>query len=404
MFGRGSWAVFGVKPESQAGFEKALNDGPTAVGVSQYTAVNTARDQETPTFGINPYSHPRADEQDAAQCANTEAYRLGPQQFGLWMCFNGFEDVTDPKSKLEGLSYETSEKPYKFLKKPEKEYIEGMVKASAVMSRKQFPVLIDFVGGRIYAETQNAEEIGTLRDLLRSLGCDCYSLSWQFGGYDWPQKFLNHVWDENKFHKQMNDRAQELRTFRADEIEKLDDKMMESIVSSFFACAPLDTGNWAGLSTPARIKVYSGADPSSESSVSTAFTIKDMIAESEIVSASVTFQDIDSKFNKKTEKETQFRIDLFTIDINDKVNIQDAGCASLRGFDMPQYKKDMKRVGKDKGALTVQDYWLGWLSGMKDSINIFVDNVTETLLPQAEKADYGLQVYEFEAEAEEANA
>jgi hypothetical protein len=401
MFGRGSWCVFGIRSTSQAAFETALNDQTQSVTVAQRTAVAAARDNEVPTFGINPFSFPRQDEIDGAAIATTEAFRLGPQQFGLWLVFNGFEDVTDPKSKLEGLSYETSEKPYKFLKKPEKEYIEGMVKASAVMSRKQFPVLIDFAGERVYAETTGADEIGTLRALLSTLGAEVYSVSWQFGGFDWPEKFLNHVWDNNKFHKEMGERAVELKRFNADEVEKLDDKLMESVVSSFFALSELETGDWAGLSTPARIRFY-GGEPSSESGVSTAFTLKDVMDDdSSIVSASVTFQKLDSKFNKKDE-EIQYRTDLFTIDINEKINIQDAGCATLRGFDMPQYKKDMKKAGKDKGSLTVKDYWMEWLIGMKNATHMFVENVIETLFAQAPQKDaFGLQVYEHEEKPEQ---
>jgi len=397
MFGRGSWAVFGVRAASQPTFETTFV-APLASDVSQMTAVRNAKESEIATWGILPYSVPRADEDPvwSSRVMNVEDLRLGPQQFALWFVLNGFEDVTDPKSKLEGLSYETSAKPYKFLKKPEKEYIESMVKASAVMSRKQFPVLIDFVGERVYAETTNADEIGALRQLLTSLGCEVYSVSWQFGGFDWPEKFLNHVWEGNKFHKEMAERAVELKRFSADEVEKLDDKMMESVVSSFFALSELETGQWAGLSTPAKIRFY-GGEPSSESGVSTAFTLKDVMdKDSSIVSASVTFQTLDSKFNKKDE-EIQYRTDLFTIDINDKINIQDAGCATLRGFDMPQYKKDMKKAGKDKGSLTVKDYWMEWLIGMKNATHVFIENVIETLLSSApKKGAFGLQVYEHE--------
>ena len=88
------------------------------------------------------------------------------------------------------------------------------MKASAVMSRKQFPVLIDFVGERIYAETTDAEEIGALRHLLQSLGAEPISIAWNFGNPDWPSKFLNKVREANNFGKEMADRAEELRRFR----------------------------------------------------------------------------------------------------------------------------------------------------------------------------------------------
>jgi hypothetical protein len=158
----------------------------------------------------------------------------------------------------------------------------------------------------------------------------------------------------------------------------------------------LETGQWAGLSTPAKIKLFTESAPSSEADVSTAFTLLNLVVSAEVVSASVVFQRLDSKFTKKDE-EKQYRTDLFTIDINDKVNITDAGCASLRGFDLPQYKKDMKRHGKDRGSLGIRDYWFEWLIAMKEAVLIFSDNVTETL-----QIDKNLGMLPYTEEAAEA--
>lgn len=401
MFGRGSWAIIGIKALSQAAFEAALNLPDAANAVSQVSALEVTKNTNQPSFGINPYDKPRGDEADTTIVGVTEDFRLGPQQFGFWFVINDYEDVTDPKSKQEGTAYETATKPFKFLKKEEKTYVESLVKASAVMSRKQFPVLIDFVGERIYAETTDAEEIGALRHLLQSLGAEPISIAWNFGDPDWPSKFLNKVREANNFGKEMADRAEELRRFRGDEVEKLEDKMMESIVSGYFAMSELDTGKWAGLSTPAKIRLFAASEPSAESDVSTAFTLLELVDSAEVVSASVVFQNLDSKFSKKTDEEVKFRTDLFTIDINDKANISDAGAAALRGFDMPQYKKEMKRHAKDRGALGIRDYWFEWLLAMKEAAHIFGDNVTETL--QIDKG-LGLLPYEGEDGAEAAEA
>lgn len=400
MFGRGNWAIFGVRKDKQDAFETNLNDATTAAAVSQLGALQITRNEEIPAFGINPYDKPRGDEPNTdtglpSPTALTEDFRLGPQQFGFWFVINDYEDVTDPKSKMEGVAYENATKPFKFLNKDEKKHVESLVKATAVASRKQFPVLIDFVGERVYALTTSEEEIGFLRQLLEQLGAETFNLSWQFGGYDWTTKFLNVVQKENKFVREMTSRADDLRRFRPDEIEKLEDKLMESIVSGYFAMSELETGKWAGLSTPAKIRLFAASEPSSEASVSTAFTLLSLTTEASVASAAVVFQSLDSKFNKKTDEEKQFRTDLFTIDINDKVNISDAGAAALRGFDMPQYKKDMKRHGKDRGSLGIRDYWFEWLIAMKEAVHIFVDNVTETL--QIDK-DLGLLPYTQEQE------
>lgn len=388
MFGRGNWAIFGVKADTQGAFETSLNDSKIAESVSQFHA----KKDNGLTFGINPYNVPRWDEDTSFvdDLVQTENFRLGPQQFGLWFVKNDHEDITDPKSKQEALAYANITKPFKFLNKEEKKMVNERVEASAVVCRKQFPVLIDFIGERAYALTTDVDEIIALRDILTELGVQTFNLSWVFDTPDWPGKFLNAVQSANKFPTQMAARADELRRFRKEDIEKLEDKMMESIVSNFFALAELDTGYWAGLSTPAKINLFPVSEPSSETSVSTAFTLLNLVDEAWVVSANVVFQQLDSKFTKD-EDEKKFRTDVLSIDLNDKANISDAGCAALRGFDLPRFKKDMKRQIKEKTSLEISNYWMEWLIEMKGAVNFFIDNINETL--KLNKEENGLNPY-----------
>jgi hypothetical protein len=373
MFARGSWAIFGIRSDSEEAFASSLDN---YASFSQESAVIKAKGDSLPTNGINPFEFPRLDE-GPAQTIDSNSFKLGDNVYGFWFCMNGFEDVTDPKSKQEALAYEHAGKPFKFLKKEEKTHVDSLVAASAVASRTQFVVLIDFLEGRVYAEVTGAEEIGELRRLLELMGAVPYNLTWNFGSPNWVIDFLNKVNETNKFGKAMHDRADELSRFRADEIEKLEDKVLESIVSGYFSMSELETGQWAGLSTPAKVRLFPTTEPSAESSVNTTFALLEMVETATVSSASVVFQNLDSKFNKKGE-EKQFRTDLFTIDMNDKIVISDAGAAALRGFDLPQYKKDMKRLAKS-GDVPVKVYWFDWLIAMKNAIHFFVDNVTETL-------------------------
>jgi hypothetical protein len=393
MFARGSWAIFGIKSDSEEAFVKTLDDYSN---VSQSLAVQKAKNDSLPTYGINPYAYPRFDEGSLDQGVTSDTFKLNDHVYGFWFCMNGFEDVTDPKSKQEALSYEHAGKPFKFLKKEEKTHVESLVQASAVASRKQFPVLIDFAEERVYAETTNPEEIGDLRRLLEIIGAVPYNLTWNFGDPNWPFLFLAKVNEGNKYHKQMKDRADELSRFQPTEVEKLDDKMVESIVSGYFAMTELETGQWAGISTPAKIRLFATTEPSTESAVSTAFTLLELVSTANITAAALVFQNLDSKFSKKGE-EKQYRTDLFTLDINDKINISDAGAAAIRGFDLPQYKKDMKRLAKS-GEVPIKVYWFDWLVAMKNAVHFFVDNVTETL--HIDKK-LGLKAYESEIEVGE---
>jgi uncharacterized protein with GYD domain len=311
---------------------------------------------------------------------------------------NEYEDVTDAASKKEAIAYNDAGRPFKFLGKDEKKMVEQAVNASAVITRAQFPLLLDFANERAYAANTNADIINQVRALLGAMGIDVYSLAWQFGSYDWPSKFLNAVNENTKFVNEMAKRAEELHRFRADEVEKLEDKAMEKVVSTFFALAELETGQWAGLTTGARIRLNKVGDPVTVANPSTAFELLRLDGfEPEVATASVIFQHLDSKFNKKGE-EKQYRNDLFTIDVNDNANLLDAGAGLLRGFDLPQFKKTIKASLKAQGRLEIGDFWKQWMTDMREASMMFVDNVTETL--QLDKQNFGL--LEFgEAEAAE---
>jgi hypothetical protein len=115
-----------------------------------------------------------------------------------------------------------------------------------------------------------------------------------------------------------------------------------------------------------------------------------MSSDAEVASASVVFQELVIKNTKEGEK--TIRKDIFTIDINDNVNLGEAGAAMLRGFDLPQFKRGVKVAIKAKGRLTIKDFWYMWLDGIHTSILEFVDNVTSTL--EIDKK-YGLVVPDY---------
>lgn len=405
LFGRGVWSIFGVRAASLDAFKAALADQKELLKTSQLVASVRTKFGGTASFGINPFGDPRKDEgmtnltdftqlsaQIADQFATADAgfwkdyygsditeFELGDNQYGFWLVINDYEDVTDPKSKQEALAYKEATKPFKFLSKDEKKVIEANVIASSVLSRKQFPVLVDFNSELVYVASGKLEEVTMVRTIIESLAGEDFSMLWRFDTADWPTRFLNAVNDKNKFIGDMQTRADELTRFRPEEVEKLDDKMTESIISNFFSMSELETGIWAGLSTPARIKLFKPSEPISFNGPSMAFSILRDYEKAEVVAASVVFQNLESKFNKKDE-EKQYRTDLFTLDVNDNINMLEAGAAMLRGFDIPTFKREMKKAAKHREtSLTIAEYWKEWLSGMKTAVLTFADNVTETL-------------------------
>jgi len=63
MFGRGTWAIYGLGKESLDTFRTFLEDRPVMVTVSQMAASSITRYSRADTIGINPFSGPRLDEE-----------------------------------------------------------------------------------------------------------------------------------------------------------------------------------------------------------------------------------------------------------------------------------------------------------------------------------------------------
>lgn len=396
MFGRGNWAIFGIKQTTEGAVIKSLDDSHD---LSQETAVTKAKKEKIPTFGINPFPEPRLDEANPKLDVGIGTFKLGDHAIGFWLCTNGQKDVTHSVSKKEQIAYDEMDKPFKFLNKDEKKAVETAVTSSAVVERKQFPVLVDFVNERVYVEATSVEDVEAAQFILQKLGGETFAMAWQFGGYDWVTKFLNIVNEKTKFVGEMTDRAEELQRFRKDEIEKLDDKMTESIVSNFYALSELDTSRWCGLTTPARIRLYKPADAIGTAGVSLTFSLLRLSEDSEVAASAVVFQSLDSKLNKKTGEEKKIRKDLFTIDLNDNINQLDAGAALLKGFDLPGFKKNIKTTAKAQTSpLEISDYWKLWFESMQWAVAEFVDNVTETL--GLDKKKFGLLPFVEETKRE----
>ena len=426
LFGRGNWAVFGVNTDSLDGFEKNLGVKLQMVRVSQLVAATSIKLNGEPTAGINPFGSPRLDEemQDGGEAARLVSMlkgieemetvpvdfgsigklipekgtlSLGNKAYGFWMAFNDPKDVTDPASKKEAIAYSTIGVPFKFLNKKDKEMVEEKVTSSAVMARKQVPVIADFQHGRVYAETTNKNDIQAIRDTLESLGAKTFSLLWNFDSASWTSNFLTQVHTDTRFSSEMKSRAEELSRFRSTEVEKLADKEMEKIVSSFFAFTPVDSGLVVALGCPSLVRMYPPSDPVGVASPSVAFSLLNMTNSSEIAGASVTFlEPITRKVKGGGEKVVNKPV--LSLDINENVNCFDAGAALLRGLELPQFKRTIKTALKAQGKMEIKDYWSLWLNGMHDAVLIFVDNVTDVL---GINKGCGLMPYEPETESSE---
>jgi len=403
MFGRGNWAIVGLAKESLEAFNSSLDDRGLMIAVSQLAASAITRHIKLDAVGINPFSTPRLDEQhpvsldqenelaryaasDQETRANyslppdileSEGYGLNVPSFqihpsmpwyGMWAVSNQWKDVSDVASIKEQHSYAALDRPYKFLQTTDKKTVDQEIRGTTAAVRKQFPVLLDFNDGRVYIENSNKKAIYAVTELLKQLGIQIVPVGWTYNRTNWPAEILNKLHAGTQYQGDLQKRADEATRFRPSEIEKLEDKELESIVANYFSMTELPSELWAGISAPAQIRLHTTSQPISVRGPTSATALLGMTNDAHLISGSLTFQERITTFNKKGEERT-FRKDLLSLDVNDQINLTDVGAAMLRGFDIPAYKKDIQReIRKTKQVPTIDEFWSSWLHQVSNAV------------------------------------
>jgi hypothetical protein len=414
MFGRGNWAILGLAKESLDAFKTNLEDRSRMIAVSQLAASAITRHLNTDTLGLNPFSCPRLDEQqampvdqesllvqyatleqekrsDAAlppEVVQHEGYAFGLEQFqlhdtlpwfGLWSVANQWKDISDLASIREQHAYSVFDRPYKFLQATDKKTVDKDTRGATAAVRKQFAVLLDFNDGRIYVENSNKKTLHLVKETLRQLGAEIIAVGWNFNRPNWPSAILGHLYESSHYLNDFQKRADETTRFRPKEIEKLEDREVEKIVSNYFSMSQLASDLWVGISTPALIRLHETSQPISAKAPTSATTLLGVTNDAQVYSGSLTFQDRITAESKKGGAIT-FRKDLLSLDINDQINLTDAGAAMLRGFDLPAFRKDIQReIRHTKQVPSVDQFWSQWLHGMSNGVRTIEASFREIL-------------------------
>ncbi|HEX4164187.1 MAG TPA: hypothetical protein VHZ55_01830 [Bryobacteraceae bacterium] len=414
MFGRGNWAIVGLAKDSLETFKTNLEDRALMLAASQLAALAITRHSRVDSLGINPFSAPRLDEQHTlgsdqeqelarfgvskqeagsqyalpTEILESESYGVYEQAFqlhaslpwyGLWAVSNQWKDVSDLASVKEQHSYAVLDRPYKFLQAIDKRSVDGETRGITAAMRKQFPVLLDFNEGRVYIESSSKKVIYAVTELLKRLGAEILPIAWTFSHSNWPAEILNKLYAATHFQNDFQKRADEASRFKASEIEKLDDKELESIVANYFSMTELPNEVWAGVSTPAQVRLHSSSQPIAVKAPTNATTLLGMTSDACLFSGSITFQERISTRNKKGEERT-FRKDLLNVDVNDQINLTEVGAAMLRGFDIPAFRKDIQReIRHTKQVPSIEEFWSSWLHQMSSATRTIEASFREIL-------------------------
>lgn len=414
MFGRGNWAIVGLAKESLEAFKNSLEDRGAMLAASQLAASAITRHIKVDAVGLNPFSIPRLDEQHAisldqeqelaryaasepdarshtslaSEILDAEGFGFGEHHFevhpglpwyGMWAVSNQWKDVSDLASVKEQHSYAALERPYKFLQATDKKTVDQEIRGVTAAVRKQFPVLLDFNEGRVYVESSSKKMIYAVLELLKQLGADIVAVAWNYNRPNWPAEILNKLREGTLFESDFQKRADEATRFRPKEIEKLEDKEVESIVANYFSMTELPGELWAGISGPAQILLHPTSQPIAVKAPTSATTLLGMTSDAHILSASLTFQERITFHSKKGEART-FRKDLLSIDINDQINLTDVGAAMLRGFDIPSFRKEIQRdIRQTKQVPSIEQFWSTWLHQMGSAVRTIEGSFREIL-------------------------
>ena len=414
MFGRGTWAIFGLGKESLETFRTILEDRAIMVAASQMAASAITRYSSVDTIGINPFGSPRLDEEHpvgsdhepelagyatseleersnlslSAEILDCEGYgateaqfRLHPTMpwYGLWAVSNEWKDVSDVASIKEQRSYRLLERPYKFLQASDKKSVDQDTLGITAAVRKQVPVLLDFNDGRVYIENTNKKLIYMITVRLRQLGVEIIPVAWTYPRPNWPAEILNRLYENTQYQRDFQKRAEEATRFKASEIEKLEDRELESIVANYFSMTQLPSDLWIGISGPAQIRLHDASPPIAVKAPTSATTLLSMTSDAKIISGAITFQELVSMTSKKGGEYT-FRKDLLCIDLNDRINLTDIGAAMMRGFDISAFRKDILReIRQTREVPSIEQFWSNWLHQMSNAVRTIEATFREVL-------------------------
>lgn len=415
MFGRGNWAILGVVPESHEVFRLNLSNRRLMLATSQAAASALTTARKMSAVGINPFSAPRIDEiGDLSQLDRellaayacvpidqqkgfpltdglmvTHSFAWAPLEFeldsklpwyGFWFVTNEWKDINDTASLKEANSYVNYQRPYRFLGPIEKKEVDQVTRAQTAPVRKQFPVLIDFAGGRIYVQSTNKDTLTAVQSLFETLGVQFEAVCWSFGPKtSWPGEVLNKLYDETHHRSAFERRAADASRFAPEEQEKLDDPELAAIVRDYFSMSQLETETWIGQSTPAQVRLHPTMDPIVVQAVTNVTTLSRMTDDSRLAAAVLHFQERSTRTNKKGE-ERIIRRDLLQMELSDRLNLTEVGAALLLNFDLPGYKKDvLYEIRKSKRVPSIQEFWFGWLHHMMGGIRLIEESLRATL-------------------------
>jgi len=421
MFGRGTWAIVGLTKESLESFRTTLEDRTTMAASSQMAAAAVTRQFSVDALGINPFRAPRLDEehpiglehQEAlAQYAITEhekgydqalpeeildcaGYGWSAAQFqldatlpwyGLWAVSNEWTDVSDLASIKEQRSYVSLERPYRFLQAIDKQLVDEATLGVTAAVRKQVPVLLDFNEGRVYIETSNKKLIHTISVRLQQLGAEVIPVAWTYAQPNWTSEILNRLYEGTQFQDDFVRRADEATRFSAKEIEKLEDRELEGIVANYFSMTQLESELWVGISGPAQVRLHDTTPPIGVKAPTTATTLLQMTNDAKVLSGAITFQERIA-FTGKDGGERTFRKDVLCLDVNDRINLTDAGAAMLRGFDVPSMRKDIQReIRQTNHVPSIDQFWGVWLQQLSNAVRTIEAAFREVLALDGDQA------------------
>jgi len=406
MFGKGNWAIFGLNPSEVAKFIESIADPGVMLSTSQLWAASHARQNRVNTVGINPFRSPRLDDwfplqgneamdihtyfeswplgedshpKPSTALTQLPGYAYGEHEFalndghthyGMWLVTNEWKDIADLASMQEQVSYNDYQCPFGFLSSEDKKGVEA--ECTSATLRKQIPIFLDWAEGRVYINSSSKAAIEAAEELLFTLGVETIPVAWKFpdNGH-WPSKLLNTLLTNSDYKDKFIAHAYDAAKAVEEDFEIIDDAEVQHVVEDYFSSTEVEADRWVGISSPAQISLADNGDFVTVKTPTNATSLLQLSGKAKLYSASITIQE---RLIARTKKgvERTYRNDLFTLDVNDGINMVDVGAAMLRGFDIPGFKKIIKKEirANNKVPPPIAHFWSEWLRSMAFGVRV----------------------------------
>lgn len=425
MFSKGTWTILKInKPEDATvdpveQFRTTLTDSGTQF--IPVCAISRAIQEQTQTFGLAPYSHPRLGDEEEVQYEatgvpqiesletflathpdfvdwtyadgkftsesgmstldgakfwepNLDNWQILPGVYGMWLMGFEYMDANDSASKKEKIAYDYNA-PFKLQSGELKKQITEQVADLNTFTRKHYQIILDFNQGYAWINSAGKPVVETSLAILDELGLSLSTpdnlledADGSVMGADSITGAINKLYQGSEINAEVLERLAAVKLHGVAGIEPHENATMEKILKAFCAFTEAQ-GFHIGMSGP--IGIFLNENMPSPTGVKTNFEALELMEWSEgtsICEADLTFTEYIERTTKSGEVKRMLS-KRFSIHATPAIYHKEAPGLIVRGINIENFKFTVKtHVKATDRQPTIQEYWAMYYDSLKTSV------------------------------------